>query len=282
MATNTSGRFVWAWLVAASLVTPLAARQATTKIAAKDQIKITVLGTNIEAGPYLVDSTGAIEYPYVGRLRVDGMTARDLQSEIAARLVSLDVLVGNPQVIVELSQTPNKSVTVSGAVNSRGEFLFAGEPTVFAALVRAGGASTEAGDEVLVIRAPRQTVESTPTPPGASTAATPPAEEILTLSRREIESGVTSVNIALQDGDRVVVQRARQVFIDGQVNRPGAYTIESGTTLRQALSLAGGATELGALNRIRILRNGKQVEDVNLDKTIVQPGDTITVQRRFM
>lgn len=283
MATRTRRRLTWAWLLVVGLAAAAAAEQSTAKISPKDQIKITVLGTNIEVGPYLVDSTGAIEYPYIGRLRVADMTPRELQAEIAQRLVALQVLVGSPQVIAELSQTPNKSITVSGAVNSRGEYLFAGEPTVFAALVRAGGASEEAGDEVIVIRRPRV---ADPAVPAAKGAADPdpqaPAEEIVTLSRKDIESGVTTANVTLQDGDRVVVQRARQVYIDGQVNRPGAYTIETGTTLRQALSLAGGATQLGALNRIRILRNGKQVPDVDLDKTIVQPGDTITVQRRFM
>ena len=86
----------------------------------------------------------------------------------------------------------------------------------------------------------------------------------------------------VEDGDRIIVSRARQVFIDGYVNRPGGYTIEAGMTLRQALSLAGGVTELGAVNRVRVLRNGKRVEDVELDATVVQPGDTITVPKRFM
>ena len=80
----------------------------------------------------------------------------------------------------------------------------------------------------------------------------------------------------------MVVSKARQVYIDGQVSRPGGYTIENGTTLRQALSLAGGVSELGAVNRVRVLRNGKKLDKVDLDRTIVQPGDTITVPKRFM
>jgi protein involved in polysaccharide export with SLBB domain len=53
-------------------------------------------------------------------------------------------------------------------------------------------------------------------------------------------------------------------------------------TLRQALSLAGGVTELGAVNRVRVLRNGKRLDDVDLDGTVIHPGDTITVPKRFM
>jgi hypothetical protein len=52
-------------------------------------------------------------------------------------------------------------------------------------------------------------------------------------------------------------------------------------TLRQALLLAGDVTQFGAANRIEIVRNGKKLprKDIDLDKTIIQPGDTITVPR---
>src|SRR5690606_20291000 len=141
------------------------------------------------------------------------------------------------------------------------EFMFGGDMTVFDALIRAGGAAADAGDEVLLIRAPKD----------VATAADSPEEDVLTLSRRQIESGEFAASSLVQDGDRIIVSRARQVFIDGYVNRPGGYTIEAGMTLRQALSLAGGATELGAVNRVRVLRNGERVEDVELDTTVIQP-----------
>jgi len=163
---------------------------------------------------------------------------------------------------------------VSGAVNARGEFRFAGELTVFDALVRAGGAAPDAGDEVLLIRAPVSSL--------SASAPEPPDDDVVTLSRRQIESGVFAQSNLIQDGDRIIVSRARQVYIDGFVNRPGGYTIEAGATLRQVLSLAGGVTELGAVNRVRVLRNGSRVPDINLDSTIIQPGDTITVPKRFM
>ncbi len=102
------------------------------------------------------------------------------------------------------------------------------------------------------------------------------------LSRADVESGDATKNPLVQDGDRIIVAKAKQVFIDGQVNHIGPVTVEPGMTLRQALALAGGATELGAVNRVRILRNGKKVDKIDLDKTIVQPGDTITVPKKFM
>jgi polysaccharide export outer membrane protein len=250
----------------------MAAQQAAAKIAARDQVKVTVVGTELAAGPFVVDPDGSIDYPYLGRVQVAGLTARELGTTISEKLVAAQVLVGMPQVTVELQQTANKKVTVSGAVNARGEFMFAGELTVFSALIKAGGAAADAGDEILLIRAPRN-------PPAAGQG---PEEDVITMSRRDIERGEFATSVMIEDGDRLVVSKARQVFIDGYVNRPGPYTIEAGTTLRQVLSLAGGATELGAVNRIRVLRNGKPVDKLDLDKTVIQPGDTITVPKRFM
>jgi polysaccharide export outer membrane protein len=251
-----------------------AGAQTAATIAAKDQVKVTVVGTELPSGPFIVEADGTIDYPYLGRVDARGLTARALGESIARRLVAAQVLVGTPQVTVDLQQTPSKTVTVSGAVNTRGEFLFAGELTVFDALVKAGGAAVDAGDEILLIRAPKG---------GLATATDATAEDdVVTLSRRQIESGEFQRSGLVEDGDRIIVSRARQVFIDGYVNRPGGYTIEAGMTLRQALSLAGGVTELGAVNRVRVLRNGKRVEDIELDATVVQPGDTITVPKRFM
>lgn len=253
------------------------AQQAAPTIGVGDQVRVTVVGTEMPTGPFTVEADGAIDYPFVGRVKALGLTPRDLGADLSRRLVTAQVLVGTPQVTVELQQTPNKTVTVSGAVVNKGEFKFGGQLSVFSALVKAGGATADAGDEVLLIRAPRpgQT-------PARGAAAASDEDDVITLSRHQIESGEFATTALVEDGDRIVVSKARQVYIDGQVTRPGGYTVEPGTTLRQALSLAGGVTELGAVNRVRVLRAGKRVDKIDLDKTIIQPGDTITVPKRFM
>ena len=51
----------------------------------------------------------------------------------------------------------------------------------------------------------------------------------------------------------------------------------------QALSLAGGVTEHGAMNRIRVVRIVKgEKKELKVKLTdVVQPGDTIIVRERF-
>ena len=45
-----------------------------------------------------------------------------------------------------------------------------------------------------------------------------------------------------------------KVYVIGQVNKPGAYTMNPRYTVLQALSLAGGMTPFAALNDIMVLR----------------------------
>ena len=267
MATK---RWTVSGLVAIVLLLGAASSDAqTTRIAARDKVTIKVVsGVELGATEFTVDADGAIDFPYVGRIKVVGMTTRELGTELAKLLVQAQALSAQAQLTVELQQVAGRTVSVSGAVATPGEFQYAGEISVYGALLRAGGATPLASDEVQIIRAPEGDQPS----------------EIVTLSRRQVERGDFATNLTLKDRDRVVVLEARQVFIGGYVGRPAAYTIPPDTTLRQALLLAGDVTELGARNRIEVLRNGKKLpeKEVDLDKTIIQPGDTINVPKRRM
>ena len=91
-------------------------------------------------------------------------------------------------------------------------------------------------------------------------------------------------NIELHDGDTIFVPRAESVYVFGQVKNPGAYAIQKDTTVLQALSLAGGVTENGAMNRIKIVRivNGEKKELKVKLTDLVQPGDTIIVPEKYL
>ena len=68
------------------------------------------------------------------------------------------------------------------------------------------------------------------------------------------------------------------------MNTPGPYPIDGDLTVMQAIAMAGGATEKGAPNRVRIFRtvDGRQqeVKSVKLSD-LVRPGDTIDVPQRY-
>jgi protein involved in polysaccharide export with SLBB domain len=77
------------------------------------------------------------------------------------------------------------------------------------------------------------------------------------------------------------------VYVVGNVNAPGDYSISSMSTLLNALSAAGGPSRSGSLRSISIRRDGRLVDTVDLydfflkgDKSRdirLQPGDTVFV-----
>jgi polysaccharide export outer membrane protein len=83
---------------------------------------------------------------------------------------------------------------------------------------------------------------------------------------------------------------SRQVFITGEVNKPGSYPLMVPTTVMQLISIAGGLREYAKGKEIVILRNevGKQTaiqfnykDVINRKKLtqniLLQPGDTVIV-----
>ena len=82
---------------------------------------------------------------------------------------------------------------------------------------------------------------------------------------------------------RVAVAEYRPIYVSGQVRQAGAYPYTLGLTIDKALTLAGGMTTFGSVNRIYLQRTGKSKEErenVGLDSP-VYPGDTVVVEERL-
>ncbi|HTC23170.1 MAG TPA: SLBB domain-containing protein, partial [Gemmatimonadales bacterium] len=90
----------------------------------------------------------------------------------------------------------------------------------------------------------------------------------------------------------VTVARLRnvQVYVVGDVLRPGAYQISAGATVLGGLYLAGGPTDNGSFRRIELRRGGAMVDSVDVydyllkgasgSGTHLEPGDVIFVPVR--
>jgi protein involved in polysaccharide export with SLBB domain len=66
--------------------------------------------------------------------------------------------------------------------------------------------------------------------------------------------------------------RSIQIFVVGQAQRPGTYTISSLSTLVNALFVTGGPTPQGSLRHIELKRGGKVIVDFDLYE-LLQRGD---------
>ncbi|MFM8178588.1 MAG: SLBB domain-containing protein, partial [Candidatus Kapaibacterium sp.] len=84
-------------------------------------------------------------------------------------------------------------------------------------------------------------------------------------------------NIALQDGDVVVVPRnPRSVYVYGQVRSGGFFDFVPGRTMEQYIALAGGMTSEADKGRERVVK-GKTGVWLKADETVVEAGDRIYV-----
>ena len=81
----------------------------------------------------------------------------------------------------------------------------------------------------------------------------------------------------------VTIEEYRPFYINGMVEKPGAYPFQPGLTVLKASSLAGGFKERASFSKISIIREnnpkaGPQKVDIN---TSISPGDTIFIEESF-
>ena len=160
-------------------------------------------------------------------------------------------------------------IFVIGAVSTPGSLPAGRAATLSQAVVMSGGLAPDAdATEAFVLRQGRQ---------------------IRADLRALLEDGDSSLDVALEPQDAVVVPRRAQVVqVVGQVVQPGAIPLDSAATLIDAWGLAGGATPLGDSRSVILLRAG---ESASYDMEAIfdlgdaeqnvrlQPGDTIIVPR---
>lgn len=243
-------------------------------IGSQDVLAITVFDQADLNGKYTVEADGTFTFPLVGRVKAAGLTLRQFEAALKKQLA--DGFFRNPQVSVGVEQYRSQRIFIVGEVRQPGTYPLTGDMNLIEALARAGVASIGSSNEVVIVRSPNA---STATLPGEDASA-----EVITVNVKDLQIGRVSENIALRDGDTIFVPRAESIYVFGQVKNPGAYAIQKDTTtVLQALSLAGGVTDNGAMNRIRIVRieNG-QKKEVKVKLTdVVKPGDTIIVPERY-
>lgn len=122
----------------------------------------------------------------------------------------------------------------------------------------------------------------------AGTISFPIIGEIRVLGKRVVE-----LETLIADGLRgkyllnpvvsVTIEEYRPIFVNGQVEKSGAYPFQPGLTIRKAVSLAGGFKERASKEKIFVIReDDKSQTPVKVDQSaLVYPGDIITVEESF-
>jgi len=157
-----------------------------------------------------------------------------LRDEIAATLRAQRLLV-NPVVDVSVVEYRSRDVTIAGAVKTPITIQEIGNLRILSALSQAGGLLPDAGPEVIVEQANGSTQR---------------------LSVRQLFDGYhPELNILIRAGAQIRVPQCQQVFVVGNVKRPGAFPFQNlqDTTVLQLLALSGGLDSF-TLNKAYIYR----------------------------
>jgi len=196
--------------------------------------------TGVQVAPgFIVDADGEIAFPYIGRVRVAGLSEGDA-SDLIGKL--LRPHVRDPQVTVRIQSFRSRRAYVEGEVRTPGSQIFTDVPmTLNEAINRAGGMTANANrSAVTLIRDGR----SVP----------------IDMTRLR-EAGYDGNNIPLKNGDtvRVAHREDSKVFVMGEIMAPVALSMRSNgrLSLSEALGEAGGPmTTTSNAGQIYVIRQG--------------------------
>ncbi|HWD26177.1 MAG TPA: polysaccharide biosynthesis/export family protein [Rhizomicrobium sp.] len=141
---------------AAMLVASVAARADTDtayggadyRLGVGDKIHITVFDETDLSGDFQVDATGTVRLPLIGQVKAGGLTAHQLETQIANALAQ--GYLNDPKVAVEISDY--RPFYVVGEVLKPGQYSFANGLTASSAIALAGGYTPKAVQSVIYVR----------------------------------------------------------------------------------------------------------------------------------
>lgn len=213
-----------------------------------DKISIHVFGQSDLDLVVTLDDTGVINYPFLGKIHIDGLTVDELENKITAGLER--GYLRSPQVNVSIVQY--RPFFIDGEVQKPGAYPYLPGLTVLKAVSLAGGfTNTAVQNQFTLVR------EKTP--------------------NKQLTVGPGAL---VRPGDSITVGQS-VFYIDGEVQKPGAYPYHPGLTLSQATTLAGGLTPRAG--DIQITSKDGKEHDVGKEgmNTKIKLGDSIHVKQSF-
>jgi len=197
--------------------------------------------TGITAAPGLiVGADGQVTFPYVGRVKVEGLTEIEAAELVTRRLARY---IKDPQITVRIQSFRSRRAYVEGEVRTPGTQIFTDVPMTLPEAINRAGGITPAGDRSFVTLTRNN--------------------QTTTINLMQLqEHGVNPNRILLQTGDLVTVRHRdeNKVYVMGEIAKPSALPMHNGRlSLNQALGEAGGPNLATAnTGQVYVIRNTAQ------------------------
>ena len=228
----------------------------------------------LRRNPYKLDKWGILNVPELGPIPLGGLTVEEATQRITAELSLSDF-------IVLVTRLPLKPVGTQ-ALQPFGYDLFAGMPSTFAPatdvpvpseyIVGPGDTlqvqligNTKGRYALVVGRDGRINFPEL----GPIPVAGQRFEEV----RQELESRVREQMIDTQVSVSMGELRSIRIFVLGDAETPGSYTVSGLSTITNALFFSGGVKKIGSLRNIQLKRAGRTVTTLDLYDLLLT-GDT--------
>jgi len=213
------------------------------RVGAGDLLRIQVVGEEDLSKVYAIQTGGYLEMPFVGRVVVSGLGVDEVSKLLEGRYKG-DWLVA-PQITVDVSEYRAHKVLVAGeGVKKPAEYYLKGQTSALEILTRAGWVSTGTDSRDIELTRVDGTVQRW----DLAVLASDPDKDV-----------------QLRNGDRLMVHEGNQVYVAGEVKEPGGIPYVDGLTALQALSQAGGTSDVGRLRGAYVLRGEERIP-VNLKR----------------
>ena len=231
---------------------------------------ITVQAMDVEEisnKPIWIDTDGFINMPLVGRLKVSGMTIKELESQLNDRLRTY---VKDPHVVVAITDFRSQPVSVLGMVGNPGVHQLQGRKTLLEILSQAGGMRPEAGATARITR--RIEYGEIPLP---GTTVDPSGQfSIAQVRLKAITDGQSpEENILIRPHDVISVPKGEIVYVIGEVKKSGGFVLSDRkkTTVMEVLAMAEGLSPDANKKKAEILRLVSEQEERS--KIVVNLGE---------
>lgn len=240
-------------------------------IGAGDLLAISALDVSeLEKVKVRVGAEGFMRLPLVGTVKVKGLTARQLEGELADLLGQK--YLHDPQVSVFIEEYRSQRIAVLGEVNKPGVYEVTERRTLTDMLAQAGGLSASADQVVYILRK-------------SANAATDPSVsgELMKVDLEQLLAGLDpSMNVRVGSGDVVSVPKSGEFLLGGAVKKPGPYPLKGKLTVDQAIYFGEALREDADLTNIEVLRvNGSKNEvfNINLEQLKQEGKPALAIQK---
>lgn len=257
-----------------------------------DEIAVKVLGEPQFDFEAALDENGSIEVPFFDKpFSAMCKSERELKLEVTQLLGKY---LRTPQVSLRIKERKSRpTVTIYGEVRNQQTFTLMRKFRLSELIAAAGGSNDDAGGMVQVFRTqPPICGEPSEIAEWKAQAANTQDIPSSRYSLSSIKQGNEASNPIIYPGDIILVERAKPVYLVGEVKNPqGVYIKENGLSLMEAITLVGGVNREAKTKDIKIYRlkeNSKERTEiaVNYDvlrkegrQIMLEPYDIIEVDK---